>query len=140
MKRFTGVLLVVAVMASGACYHATVDTGLTPGPDKVENTFASSWIYGLVPPKTVETAAKCPRGVARIETQLSFVNGLVGMLTLGIYTPMNIVVTCAQSGSTASVSEVAAVDRTASLEVQREVVTQTLKKAGVGQSVFVVFE
>jgi len=34
-----------------------------------------------------------------VETQLSFVNGLVGVLTLGIYTPMEILVTCAAPGS-----------------------------------------
>ena len=33
-----------------------------------------------------------------METQQSFLNGLVGILTLGIYTPMEIKVTCAASG------------------------------------------
>ena len=80
MKRLQGVALVLALTVGAGCYHATVDTGLTPGPDKVENTFASSWIFGLVPPKTVETASRCPGGVARVETQLSFVNQLVGIL------------------------------------------------------------
>jgi hypothetical protein len=47
----------------------------------------------------VETAAKCPNGVARVETRLSFLNQLVSGLTLGIYTPMEIVVTCAERSS-----------------------------------------
>jgi hypothetical protein len=34
-------------------------------------------------------------GVAKVETQLSFVNQLVNLLTLGIYTPMEIRVVCA---------------------------------------------
>jgi hypothetical protein len=42
--------------------------------------------------------SKCPNGVSKVETQLSFVNMLVGNLTLGIYTPMSIKVTCAASG------------------------------------------
>jgi hypothetical protein len=37
----------------------------------------------------------CPAGVARVETRQSFANGLVGMITFGIYTPMEIIVTCA---------------------------------------------
>lgn len=49
----------------------------------------------------METAARCPSGVARIETQISFLNGLVSILTLSIYTPMDIVVTCAGSSGTA---------------------------------------
>jgi len=32
----------------------------------------------------------------RVETQQSFVNQLVGFLTLGIYTPMDLRATCAQ--------------------------------------------
>ncbi|HWN19272.1 MAG TPA: Bor family protein, partial [Gemmatimonadales bacterium] len=66
-----------------------------PSTRVLEQKWASSWIYGLVPPKTVETASKCPDGVAKVETQLSFLNGVVHILTLGIYTPMDIRVTCA---------------------------------------------
>ena len=33
-----------------------------------------------------------------METQLSFANQLVNFITLGIYTPMEIVVTCAAAG------------------------------------------
>lgn len=97
--KWKGALLVVACLCMLAgCYHATVDTGLPPSVTVIKQAFASSWIYGLVPPKTVEAAAKCPNGVARVETQLSFVNQLVGFLTLGIYTPMEITVTCAAGG------------------------------------------
>src|SRR5207249_9717797 len=60
--------------------------------------WASGWLWGLVPPSTIETASKCPQGVAKVETQLSFLNQLVEGLTLGIYSPMSIKVTCAQSG------------------------------------------
>jgi len=92
---FTTILL-------AGCYHATIETGLTPSTQTLEQSFASSWIYGLVPPKTVATTSRCPDGVAKVETRLSFVNQLVGLLTLGIYTPMHIRVTCAQGGTTTS--------------------------------------
>jgi hypothetical protein len=85
-----------------ACYHATIETGLTPSTQVLDQSFASSWIYGLVPPKTVETASRCPDGVAKVETQHTFLNQLVGFLTLGIYTPMHIRVTCAQAATSAS--------------------------------------
>ena len=49
----------------------------------------------MVPPKTVETASRCPNGVAKVETQVSFLNALVALITSFIYTPMTIVVTCA---------------------------------------------
>jgi len=88
-------IVVSCFCVSAGCYHATIETTATPSTVVIEQGFASSWVYGLVPPSTVETAAKCPNGVSKVETQLSFVNGLVGVLTLGIYTPMNIKVTCA---------------------------------------------
>lgn len=102
MQIKRGASLLAASMSLSACYHATIDTGLTPSTQVLEQSFASSWIYGLVPPKTVETASRCPDGVAKVETQHSFVNQLVGFLTLGIYTPIHIRVTCAQAGAASS--------------------------------------
>lgn len=93
LLRGTALLLVVAMGAG--CYHATVDTGLTPSPVVVEKGFAASWIDGLVPPKPIDTHAQCPKGVAKVETQLTFVNMLVGVITGGIFTPMSIKATCA---------------------------------------------
>lgn len=99
MRCLRLVLVPVLVAAAGACYHATVETGASPSNVTVEKAWASGWIYGLVPPSTVETASKCPNGVARIETQVSFANQLVNFLTLGIYSPMEIKVTCAAARS-----------------------------------------
>jgi hypothetical protein len=90
-------LLFFAFLFSG-CYHATVTTGARPSATKIENHWASGWIAGLVPPSTVETMEQCPAGVAQVDTQLSFANQLVSFLTLSIYTPMDIVVTCAEDG------------------------------------------
>lgn len=87
--------LAVVLVAFSGCYHATVETGLAPGNQTLERRWAHGWIAGLVPPSTVETMERCPDGVARVETKLSFLNQLVGALTLSIYTPMSIVVTCA---------------------------------------------
>ncbi len=96
--RSIGLWLVVFCVATGtACYHASIETGATPSTVTVSHEWASGWIYGLVPPGTVETTSKCPNGVAKVETQLSFPNMLVGLITFGIYTPMSIVATCATS-------------------------------------------
>ncbi len=94
-------LLCLLVLCAG-CYRATVVTGLPMSNEVISKPFASCWIYGLVPPSVVETAAKCPNGVAKVETQLSFVNSLVSAITFGIYTPMSIEVTCAEGPKTGS--------------------------------------
>jgi hypothetical protein len=87
------------ILFLSGCYHAQVTTGLEPSAQVYEQTFASAWIYGLVPPSVIRAQDECTNGVARVETRLSFVNMLVGNLTLGIYTPMHIKVTCAASQS-----------------------------------------
>lgn len=80
IKRLQGNFLIVVffgLFLLAGCYHATIDTGLAPGPKTVE-MWKHSWIYGLVPPSVVEAQSECENGVARVETQMSFVNGLVG--------------------------------------------------------------
>lgn len=117
MKLSNLLTLVACCVALGACYHATITTGATPSSDQISKPWASGWIFGLVPPATVETAAKCPNGVAQVETQLSFLNQLVGFLTFGIYTPMSILVTCAAApGGTTSLVPALTVTSLASAE------------------------
>ncbi len=98
MRRSLSVSLLVLLSTAAACYHATVNTGLTPSAVVVEEGWAPGWLWGLVPPGPIETAAKCPHGVAKVETQHSFLNLLVGGLTGGIFQPMSIKATCAQAG------------------------------------------
>lgn len=95
----SGLILAFAVLAGTGCYHATIDTGRPPAPETIEKNWAHGFVYGLVPPSVVETAQKCPNGVAKVETMQSFLNGLVYYLTWGLYSPMTIKVTCAARAS-----------------------------------------
>jgi hypothetical protein len=95
--RPAGILALLCIGGT-ACYHATITTGRPASSDSISIPWANSFVYGLVPPPLVDAAAKCPNGVARVETQHSFLNGLVQFITLGIYTPIQIDVTCAAPG------------------------------------------
>ena len=93
MRRAT--LLVLVALVFGGCYHATVNTGVAPGSQQIHQPWAKSFVFGLVPPETVNAMEECgSNGVARVETQISFLNGLVSALTFSIFTPMDILVTC----------------------------------------------
>lgn len=92
----------VAALVSSGCYHAVIETGRPSSGETIHQPWAMSFAWGLVPPPVVETAAKCPNGVARVETQWSFLNGLVNAVTAGIVTPMDILVSCASRGSAAA--------------------------------------
>jgi hypothetical protein len=87
------------------CYHATVTTGLEPSAKQIEEPFALSFVYGLIPPSTVNAESQCTNGVAQVETKLSFVNSLVRGLTAGLFTPMSIEVTCASSSAALDVDK-----------------------------------
>jgi hypothetical protein len=95
MRPLRAVLVLVAFAPLLGCFHAVIDTGKPPSNVTIDQEWASGFIYGLVPPDKVETASKCPSGVSKVETQRSFLNSLVGFLTIGIYTPSQINVTCA---------------------------------------------
>ena len=123
--------LVISFVVLAGCYHATVETGAAPSTVVLDKSFASSWIYGLVPPDIVSTAESCPDGVAKVETQHTFVNQLVGFLTLGIYTPMQIRVTCAARGSAvADAMAVPVAVEGASPIAKRQAVSRAISRAG----------
>ena len=92
--QFRRRVLPLLCLCLGGCYHANVETGRAPGTQRIEKPWAASWMGGLVAPQPVDTKA-CPNGVSRVETQHSVLNQMVGVLTLAMYTPMSITVTCA---------------------------------------------
>jgi Bor protein len=130
-----------AALLLAGCYHATIETGLAPSPQTVEQPWASAWLDGLVSPKLVETAAKCPNGVSKVETQLSFVNLLVGFITLGIYTPMTIKATCAAGGHAAlppGASQIRLGDNPTSQDVRNALRQAAVESVTSGAPVYLV--
>jgi hypothetical protein len=87
--------LAALFLLSAGCYHASIESGMKPGNDKIEKEWASGWAWGLVGPEPIEAKSTCGSGLSKVETEHSFLNGLVGVVTLGIYTPMHLTVTCA---------------------------------------------
>lgn len=92
------------VLSTAGCFHQVVNTGRTPGTTVVDKPWVSTWLWGLVAAQPIDARQACPSGVAVITTEQSFVNSLVGIVTLGIYTPQHVTVTCA-SGGTASLPQ-----------------------------------
>jgi len=88
------IALVAAAAALSGCYHVTVISA-APAATVIDKPWQHSFVIGLVPPAEVNTFDQCASGVAKVETEISFVNGLVGLLTQSIYTPLHLRVTCA---------------------------------------------
>lgn len=98
MRRFARYALCIVALSTMACFHQVVQTGNPPGSTVIDKQFVATWLWGIVPAQPIDVRQKCPSGVATIETEQTFADGLVGLLTLGIYTPQHARVTCA-SGS-----------------------------------------
>jgi hypothetical protein len=103
MKSLTRIAAIGLAFSLTGCYHAVIETGRPADTSStITIPWAHSFIFGLVPPKLVDAAQQCTNGVARVETQHSFLNGLAAVLTFSIYTPMQIDVTCASRGGAAA--------------------------------------
>jgi len=94
MKRLRFLALAALAMSAPACYHITVLSGAPTTATTVDKPWQNSFVYGLVPPAEM-TSEKCPSGVAKVETERSFLNSLVAGLTWSLYTPMHVTITCA---------------------------------------------
>jgi len=93
--RTKSLVLVLGVLSLTGCYHITVVSGTSPAPTVVDKPWQNSFVYGLVPPPELNVKEQCPNGVQKVETEMSFVNGLVGALTWSLYTPIHAKITCA---------------------------------------------
>lgn len=119
-------LLVSLTIVATACYHQVVRTGAPPSGTVIERPWTATFVFGLVPATAINTAAECPAGVAVVETQQTFLNGLVGVLTLGIYTPQTVRITCAAGGSSMRGARQIEVSAEASLADRAEAVREAI--------------
>lgn len=104
MRRGAGLSLLLSVLALNAtgCYRATFirDPSATRGVEK--DKWADFFVFGLVGEETFNVRDFCPEGrVAEVRTGGNFATGLVSFITLGIYAPRKVYVTC-DGGSAAS--------------------------------------
>lgn len=101
MKYAKYISLLALMFVLSSCYHAQITTDQQASTEVIDKPWAHSFVFGLVPPAEINTASQCPNGVARVETKISFLNGLVSAITFSLYTPMHITVTCAESSAEA---------------------------------------
>ena len=87
-----------ACVLLAGCFHQVVSTGLAAGTTRVERPWTSTWIFGLVEAQPIDVRQQCPDGAAFIESKMTFMNGLATLLTLFIWDPWSVTITCASGG------------------------------------------
>lgn len=95
MTRIRTMCTVGACLMLTGCYHQVFNTGLTPATTGVTKSWHPTYFFGLVEAAPIDVRSTCPSGVALVSTRMTFPNGLVGGLTLGIFTPHEVKVVCA---------------------------------------------
>jgi hypothetical protein len=91
----TAALLAAIVLSSHACYHAIAFVETDPTvPAVTQRTWVHSFLFGMIPPDEIDARRICRQGMSRVESQLTFWNRLVGVATVGLYTPMTITIAC----------------------------------------------
>ena len=81
------------LLLSSGCHTVRYSTNLPGGGGRTEQN-AAFFFWGLVGTKVVNLKTLCPQGAARWSNQQTFLDGLLGVITLGIYAPRTIVVEC----------------------------------------------
>lgn len=96
MKRSTRMIMLLAAVALSTGCFSTTFSYTNKAPGRTEEVGRSFLIRGLIdlndPLRAYEL---CPEGVQSVETIHTFGDGFLGCLTVGIYTPNTVRVTCA---------------------------------------------
>jgi hypothetical protein len=97
MRKRTLLPLLLGTLLAG-CANLTVKTGSPPtaAPIKKDLTF---YIWGLVGTEEIDLRALCPTGVASIHQQATFGDMCLSLITLGIYTPRTVEITCSSGAA-----------------------------------------
>jgi hypothetical protein len=79
----------------GGCHNVRYDTGRPPS-DRVVNVPVNFFLWGLVGEKTVDLDAACPEGAASWVNRATAIDALLDVLTVGIWSPRTVSITCAE--------------------------------------------
>jgi len=94
VKRARAVLLLLALPA---CFRTTVKNGepVSSGPIEWNDRWHHGLVFGLAELSgPYDLSRLCPRGWAEIHTETPFLQGLVTVLTLNVYTPQSVTIRC----------------------------------------------
>ena len=92
MRRAMAVLFSVISITSAA--RAQDSTSMSARVTAAKQ-WATTFVYGVVPAAVAEAAAQCRDGLAKVRRGQTPANTLVTIVTLGMFNPITILVTCA---------------------------------------------
>ncbi|MDP4299613.1 Bor family protein [Leptothrix discophora] len=96
MKHHLITIIAASLLAGCATQSFVISGNTDEGP--TEQTSQAFFVSGIGQSRMLDAAAICggPAKVLKVETQETFLNGLLGVITMGIYTPRNAKVYCSK--------------------------------------------
>ncbi len=101
MRRTKLLAAATACLMAAGCMHSEFVTDSAPGRSETKNNAFFFW--GLVGANTFDAAQICPEGVHKIDTYYNFGDGFLYLITVGIYAPRTVEITCAQKSAGARI-------------------------------------
>ncbi|HTA74158.1 MAG TPA: hypothetical protein VK733_07790 [Gemmatimonadaceae bacterium] len=92
MRRAIALLLSVISITSAA--RAQDSTSMSARVTAAKQ-WATTFVYGVVPAAVAQAAAQCQDGLAKVRRGQTPANTLVSIVTIGMFNPITILVTCA---------------------------------------------
>lgn len=95
----TALLTGALLLATSGCYKATFYKNASAVKGEEHEEWTDFFVFGMVGSEQIDVKRFCSNGdAAVIRTGGNVGTGLVGALTIGIYTPRKVYVTCAANG------------------------------------------
>jgi hypothetical protein len=91
MRRAIALLLSVISITSAQAQDSTSMSARVSAAKQ----WATTFVYGVVPATVAQAAAQCQDGLAKVRRGQTPANTLVSIVTIGMFNPITILVTCA---------------------------------------------
>jgi len=91
MRRAIALLLSVISITSAQAQESTSMSARVTAAKQ----WATTFVYGVVPAAVAQAAAQCQDGLAKVRRGQTPANTLVSIVTIGMFNPITILVTCA---------------------------------------------
>lgn len=91
MRRAIALLLSVISITSAQAQDSTFMSARVTAAKQ----WATTFVYGVVPAAVAQAAAQCQDGLAKVRRGQTPANTLVSIVTIGMFNPITILVTCA---------------------------------------------
>ena len=96
MSRLRGLIAVGALAMLAGCFNVTYIAKSRAPSAVIHEHKLTFFLGGLVGTEEIPAGQLCPNGVAKVHTQNTFVDMLLTVVTLTIYSPRTAEITCAQ--------------------------------------------